>query len=164
MEIKLQFGIISNLFGGINDYFKRSLFAIMCIFFLIRYMKEKKFYDLLLIPICIYAGAVKTPLVEYLNFNTTFKITYDIAAIILVILAVLFFLKDKKENLLHNKRPFIYLKGLFLYLTLPLHIISLPHAQFVSHQSVQIVAARYQFYLATYVEAPNFVSQSIMCF
>ncbi|EEK97433.1 hypothetical protein bcere0013_54330 [Bacillus cereus BDRD-ST26] len=35
---------------------------------------------------------------EYLNFNTTFKITYDIAAIILVILAVLFFLKDKKEN------------------------------------------------------------------
>ncbi len=47
---------------------------------------------------CIYAGAVKTPFVEYLNFNTTFKITYDIAAIILVILAVLFFLKDKKEN------------------------------------------------------------------
>ncbi|RWS42590.1 hypothetical protein EKA14_15125 [Bacillus mycoides] len=71
-----------------------AFFAIMCIFFLIRYMKEKKFYDLLLIPICIYAGAVKTPLVEYLNFNTTF----DIAAIILVILAVLFFLKDKKEN------------------------------------------------------------------
>ncbi|PHA35089.1 hypothetical protein [Bacillus wiedmannii] len=75
-----------------------AFFAIMCIFFLIRYMKEKNFYDLLLIPICIYAGAVKTPLVEYLNFNTTFKITYDIAAIILVILAVLFFLKDKKEN------------------------------------------------------------------
>ncbi|WP_242308797.1 hypothetical protein [Bacillus cereus group sp. BfR-BA-01524] len=73
-------------------------FAIMCIFFLIRYMKEKKFYDLLLIPVCIYAVAVKTPFVEYLNFNTTFKITYDIAAIILVILAVLFFLKDKKEN------------------------------------------------------------------
>ncbi|EEK92358.1 hypothetical protein ACS2P0_23655 [Bacillus cereus group sp. BceL024] len=41
---------------------------------------------------------MKTPFVEYLNFNTTFKITYDIAAIILVILAVLFFLKDKKEN------------------------------------------------------------------
>ncbi|PEB33672.1 hypothetical protein COM77_23770 [Bacillus cereus] len=73
-------------------------FAIMCIFFLIRYMKEKKFYDLLLVPVCIYAGAVKTPFVEYLNFNTTFKITYDIAAIILVILAVLFFLKNKKEN------------------------------------------------------------------
>ncbi|BAL20736.1 hypothetical protein BCN_4943 [Bacillus cereus NC7401] len=53
---------------------------------------------MLVIPICIYSGAVKTPLVEYLNFNTTFKITYDIAAIILVILAVLFFLKDKKEN------------------------------------------------------------------
>lgn len=33
-----------------------------------------------------------------LNFNTTFKITYDIAAIILVILAVLFFLEDKKEG------------------------------------------------------------------
>ncbi|QBJ70068.1 hypothetical protein C3496_03440 [Bacillus anthracis] len=60
--------------------------------------ERKKFYDVLIIPICIYAGAVKTPLVEYLNFNTTFKITYDIAAIILVILAVLFFLKDKKEN------------------------------------------------------------------
>ncbi|GAB6430674.1 MULTISPECIES: hypothetical protein [Bacillus] len=71
-----------------------AFFAIMCIFFLIRYVKEKKFYDLLLIPICIYTGAVKTPLVEYLNFNTTF----DIAAIILVILAVLLFLKDKKEN------------------------------------------------------------------
>ncbi|MGN5653878.1 hypothetical protein [Bacillus sp. Brlt_9] len=71
-----------------------AFFAIMCIFFLIRYMKEKKFYDLLLIPICIYAGAVKTPLVEYLNLNTTF----DIAAIILVILAVLLFLKDKKVN------------------------------------------------------------------
>lgn len=27
MEIKLQFGVISNLFGGINDYFKRSLFC-----------------------------------------------------------------------------------------------------------------------------------------
>ena len=64
-----------------------AFFAIMCIFFLIRYMKEKKFYDVLVIPICIYSGAVKTPLVEYLNFNTTFKITYDIAAIILVILA-----------------------------------------------------------------------------
>ena len=75
-----------------------AFFAIICIFFLIRYMKEKKFYDVLVIPICIYSGAVKTPLVEYLNFNTTFKITYDIAAIILVILAVLFFLKDKKEN------------------------------------------------------------------
>ncbi|PGM91701.1 hypothetical protein CN958_17645 [Bacillus cereus] len=52
-----------------------------------------------------------------LNFNTTFKITYDIVAIILIILAVLFFLKDKKERkkvLQHNKRPFIYLKGLFL--------------------------------------------------
>ncbi|EEL03674.1 hypothetical protein bcere0014_47490 [Bacillus cereus BDRD-ST196] len=33
-----------------------------------------------------------------LNFITTFKITYDIAAIILVILAVLFFLKNKKEG------------------------------------------------------------------
>ncbi|MFD6506249.1 MULTISPECIES: hypothetical protein [Bacillus] len=39
---------------------------------------------------------MKTPLVEY--FNDTFKITYAIAAIILVILAVLFFLKDKKEG------------------------------------------------------------------
>lgn len=55
---------------------------------------------MLLISICIYARAAKIPLVEYLNFNfnDTFKITYDIAAIILVILAVLFFLKDKKEE------------------------------------------------------------------
>ncbi len=53
-------------------------------------MKERNF-TIYFIPVCIYAGAVKTPFVEYLNFNTTFKITYDIAAIILVILAVLFF-------------------------------------------------------------------------
>ena len=74
---------ISKFIRGINDYFKHRIFAIMCIFFLIRYMKEKKFYDLLLIPVCIYAGAVKTPFVEYLNFNTTFKITYDIALLFL---------------------------------------------------------------------------------
>lgn len=98
MEIKLQCGIISNLFEGINDYFKRSLFCHYVYLLPNKIYERKKFYDVLIIPICIYAGAVKTPLVEYLNFNTTFKITYDIAAIILVILAVLFFLKDKKEN------------------------------------------------------------------
>ncbi|PEM54584.1 hypothetical protein CN618_01145 [Bacillus wiedmannii] len=96
--MQLQCGIISNLFGGINDYFKRSLFCHYVYLLPNKIYERKKFYDLLLIPICIYAGAVKTPLVEYLNFNTTFQITYDIAAIILVILAVLFFLKDKKEN------------------------------------------------------------------
>ena len=60
-------------------------------------MKEKKFYDLLLIPVCIYAGAVKTPFVEYLNFNTTFKITYDIGYYSCNPCCT-FLLKDKKEN------------------------------------------------------------------
>ena len=55
----------------------------------------------------------------------------------------------KKRNIVacivHNKRPFMHLKGLFLYLTLPLHITFLTHAQFVLHRFVQIVALHYQF-------------------
>ena len=47
--------------------------------------------------------------------------------------------------IVHNKRPFMHLKGLFLYLTLPLHITFLTHAQFVLHRFVQIVALHYQF-------------------
>lgn len=73
-------------------------FVIMCIFFLIRYMKEKKFYDLFFIFVCIYVGVVKIFFVEYLNFNIIFKIMYDIVVIIFVIFVVFFFLKDKKEN------------------------------------------------------------------
>ena len=79
----------------------------------------------------------------------TFMQWIGIIVILLGIFTLSYLPLGKKRNIVacivHNKRPFMHLKGLFLYLTLPLHITFLTHAQFVLHRFVQIVALHYQF-------------------
>nr|WP_309249267.1 hypothetical protein [Bacillus sp. LS15-K4] len=64
-------------------------------FFVIRYLKLKKTYDLLMIFVSLYAGIMS---VELISLSTTVSYVLDTIVIVLVIISVILFLKDKKNN------------------------------------------------------------------
>lgn len=65
------------------------------VFFVIRYLKLKKTYDLLMIFVSLYAGIMS---VELISLSTTVSYVLDTIVIVLVIISVILFLKDKKNN------------------------------------------------------------------
>nr|WP_317852957.1 hypothetical protein [Bacillus wiedmannii] len=65
------------------------------VFFVIRYLKLKKTYDLLMIFVSLYAGIMS---VELISLSKTVSYVLDTIVIVLVIIAVIFFLKDKKNH------------------------------------------------------------------
>lgn len=65
------------------------------VFFVIRYLKLKKTYDLLMIFVSLYAGIMS---VELISLSTTVSYVLDAIVIVLVIISVILFLKDKKNN------------------------------------------------------------------
>ncbi|EJR12999.1 hypothetical protein TU55_09230 [Bacillus cereus] len=64
------------------------------VFFVIRYLKLKKTYDLLMIFVSLYAGIMS---VELISLSTTVSYVLDTIVIVLVIISVILFLKDKKN-------------------------------------------------------------------
>ncbi|ADY20514.1 hypothetical protein AB1I77_11080 [Bacillus paranthracis] len=65
------------------------------VFFVIRYLKLKKTYDLLMIFVSLYAGIMS---VELISLSTTVSYVLDTIVIVLVIISVILFLKDKKNH------------------------------------------------------------------
>ncbi|MES9753232.1 hypothetical protein ABWK33_21075 [Bacillus wiedmannii] len=65
------------------------------VFFVIRYLKLKKTYDLLMIFVSLYAGVMS---VELISLSTTVSYVLDTIVIVLVIISVILFLKDKKNH------------------------------------------------------------------
>ncbi|MGG1288974.1 hypothetical protein ABE234_26460 [Bacillus wiedmannii] len=65
------------------------------VFFVIRYLKLKKTYDLLMIFVSLYAGIMS---VELISLSKTVSYVLDTIVIVLVITAVILFLKDKKNH------------------------------------------------------------------
>ncbi|BCD22177.1 hypothetical protein BC30090_1074 [Bacillus cereus] len=63
------------------------------VFFVIRYLKLKKTYDLLMIFVSLYAGIMS---VELISLSTTVSYVLDTIVIVLVIISVILFLKDKR--------------------------------------------------------------------
>ncbi|PKJ53231.1 hypothetical protein [Bacillus sp. SN10] len=65
------------------------------VFFVIRYLKLKKMYDLLMIFVALYAGLINMKL---MSLSTTVSYVLDAIVIVLVIISVILFLKDKKNH------------------------------------------------------------------
>lgn len=65
------------------------------VFFVIRYLKLKKTYDLLMIFVSLYAGIMS---VELISLSKTVSYVLDTIVIVLVIISVILFLKDKKNH------------------------------------------------------------------
>ena len=75
--------IISTIFFFSFQYFCNSL------------LKIKKTYDLLMIFVSLYAGIMS---VELISLSTTVSYVLDTIVIVLVIISVILFLKDKKNH------------------------------------------------------------------